>query len=69
MWLKTSRLILRQSSSLRVSFYFSNIRENLQYVDLRKGLKVCGMLSDVFVSRFHKRAALYPNVFAHSQAV
>ena len=33
------------------SFYFTNIPSNIQYVELRKGLEVCGILTNVFISR------------------
>jgi len=41
-------------SLLMISFYFTNIPKNVQYVDLRKGLKVCSILSDFYVSRNRK---------------
>ena len=33
-------------------FYFTNILENLQYVELGKGLEVCSILTDVYLSRY-----------------
>ncbi|GAU10368.1 hypothetical protein TSUD_422760, partial [Trifolium subterraneum] len=33
-------------------FYFSNFPDKLSYVDLRKGLEVCGILDDMYVSRY-----------------
>ena len=35
-------------------FYFTNFLYRLLYVDLRKGLEVCGILLDVYISRFRK---------------
>jgi hypothetical protein len=39
-------------------FYFSNFPENLGFVDLRKGLEVCGILDDVYVSRYRNNQGL-----------
>ncbi|GAU18424.1 hypothetical protein TSUD_203130 [Trifolium subterraneum] len=33
-------------------YYIANFPEKLSFVDLKKGLEVCGMLDDVYVSRF-----------------
>jgi len=35
----------------RASFYVTNIPDHVQYVDFRKAFEVCGILSDVYVSR------------------
>ena len=39
-------------SQVSALFYFTNFLDRLLYVDLRKGLEVCGILSYVYVSRF-----------------
>jgi len=35
-----------------IAFSISNFPSELSYVDLRKGLEVCGILSDVHISRY-----------------
>jgi len=42
------------SNAIQVSavFYITNIPDRLLFVDLKKGLEVCGILSDVYLSRF-----------------
>jgi len=39
-------------SQVSAVFYFIDFLDRLLYVDLRKGLEVCGILSDVYISRF-----------------
>jgi len=34
-----------------VSFYFTNIPENISYISLRRGFEVCGILEDVYLAR------------------
>ncbi|MCH93352.1 RNA-binding protein 25-like, partial [Trifolium medium] len=36
-------------------FYVANIPEKLLYVDLKRGLEVCGILDDVYVSRYRNK--------------
>lgn len=40
-----------QMHTLMVAFYFFSIPYHLKYVDLRREIKVCRILLDVFVSR------------------
>nr|ABN08666.1 RNA-binding region RNP-1 (RNA recognition motif) [Medicago truncatula] len=40
------------SRSVSAVFYITNFPERLLHVDLKKGLEVCGILSDVYLSRF-----------------
>lgn len=42
---------LDQTRASMASFYFLNIHDHLKYVDLRRELEACGIMSDVFVSR------------------
>lgn len=35
-----------------IAFYISNFPSELSYVELRKGLEVCGILSDIHISRY-----------------
>jgi hypothetical protein len=53
--------ILSSTAKPQVSsvFYISNFPEKLPYIELKKGLEVCGILEDLFVSR-------YKNVQGHS---
>jgi hypothetical protein len=39
------------NSASRASFYVTNLPDQAQYVDIRKAFEVCGILSDVYVSR------------------
>ena len=41
----------REHLKYRWFFYLAYIREHLLYVNLRRGLEVCGILADVYVSR------------------
>ncbi|GAU23785.1 hypothetical protein TSUD_26930 [Trifolium subterraneum] len=40
------------SKGISAVFYITNFPDHLLYVDLKKGLEVCGILEDVYVSRF-----------------
>jgi len=41
------------TSQVLVVYYIANIPEHLLYVDLRRGLEVCGILAYVYVTRNH----------------
>ncbi|GAU44567.1 hypothetical protein TSUD_367230 [Trifolium subterraneum] len=43
----------RVNSQVTAIFYFTNFPKNLLFVDLKKGLEVCGILEDVYVSRYN----------------
>ena len=34
-----------------VSFYFTNVPENISYISLRRGFEVCGILEDVYLAK------------------
>jgi len=34
-----------------VSFYFTNVPENISYISLRRGFEVCGIMEDVYLAR------------------
>jgi len=36
-----------------VTFYFSNVSDNISYSSLRKGFEVCGSMEDVYLARKH----------------
>jgi len=40
------------STQVSAMYYITNFPNRLLYVDLRKGLEVCGILSDVYVSQY-----------------
>jgi len=42
------------SNAIQVSamFYITNFLDRLLFVDLKKSLEVCGILSDIYLSRF-----------------
>jgi len=44
---------MEASNQVSVAYYITNISEHLQFHDLRNGLEVCGILSDVYVFKNH----------------
>jgi hypothetical protein len=36
-----------------VSFYFTNVPENISYSSLRQGFEVCGIMEDVYLAKKH----------------
>jgi len=40
-----------KSSVSRASFYVTNLPKHVHYVELRKAFEVCGILSDVYISK------------------
>lgn len=45
------KAVMENTDQVYVSYYIGNNFEHLKFVELRKGLEVCGMLTDVYVSR------------------
>ena len=34
-----------------VSFYFTNVPDNISYISLRRGFEVCGIIEDLYLAR------------------
>jgi len=51
---RREQLVLDNSGKVKqpfVSFYFTNVPENVSYISLRRGFEVCGIMEDVYLAR------------------